>query len=312
MTCDSAIRTANLTRDFGAVRAVDDLSLEVPRGLIFGFLGPNGAGKTTTIRLLLGLLEPTAGQAKVLDLDVRSQADRIRARTGALLEHNGLYERLTAEDNLEFYGRIYRLPRAVRRARTEELLTHLGLWERRAEPVKEWSRGMRQKLAVARALMHHPPLIFLDEPTAGLDPIAAASLREDLSSLAEREGTTVFLNTHNLPEAEKLCALVGVINKGRLVTVGSPDALRAQAGRPQIKIVGCRLDERVLAALRTQPQVAAAQMQNGSLIVELTENIEAAPLIRLIVEAGGEVEEVHRGQASLEEAFLALMNEEEA
>ncbi len=171
------IRTEHLSRFFSTVKAVDDLSLEVPAGIVFGFLGPNGAGKTTTIHLLLGLLEPTQGQASVLGFDTRTQADEIRTRIGALLEFAGLYERMTAEDNLDFYGRIYHMPAAERRARIKELLTHLDLWDRRTDQVGKWSRGMKQKLAVARALLHHPPLIFLDEPTAGFDPIAAASAR---------------------------------------------------------------------------------------------------------------------------------------
>src|SRR5229473_2314410 len=180
------IRTEHLSRFFGTVKAVDDLSLEVPAGIVFGFLGPNGAGKTTTIHLLLGLLEPTTGQARVLGFETRTQAEAIRARSGALLEFAGLY------------GRMYRMPAPDRQARIKELLTHLDLWERRRDLVGTWSRGMKQKLAVARALFHHPSLIFLDEPTAGFDPIAAASLRNDLASLVAREGVTVFLNTHNL------------------------------------------------------------------------------------------------------------------
>lgn len=168
-----AIRTVNLSRDFGNVQAVDNLSLEVPRGIVFGFLGANGSGKTTTIRLLLGLLEPTSGRAEVFGFDTRLQANEIRRRTGALLEHPGLYERLSAEDNLEFYGRVWRLPTARRRSRIKELLSNLGLWQRRHESVGSWSRGMKQKLAVARAMLHCPPLIFLDEPTNGLDPVAA-------------------------------------------------------------------------------------------------------------------------------------------
>src|SRR5438105_4480966 len=163
------IHTEHLSRFFGTIKAVDDLSLAVPAGIVFGFLGPNGAGKTTTIHLLLGLLEPTAGQAWVMGFDTRTQADAIRARSGALLEFAGLYERMSAEDNLDLYGRIYRMPAPARQARIQELLTHLDLWERRKDQVGKWSRGMKQKLAVARALFHHPPLIFLDEPTAGFD-----------------------------------------------------------------------------------------------------------------------------------------------
>jgi ABC-2 type transport system ATP-binding protein len=182
-----AIRTENLSCHFGEIRAVDDLSLQVPQGMIFGFLDANGSGKTTTIRLLLGLLEPKQGRAKVLEFDIRQQADRIREHAGALLEHTGLYERLRAEDNLEFYGHINRMPHSERQARIRELLTQFGLWERRHDRVGNWSRGMKQKLAVARALLHRPSVLFLDEPTVGLDPVAAAYLRKDISTLAEKD-----------------------------------------------------------------------------------------------------------------------------
>jgi len=306
----AAIRTEHLTRDFSTVRAVDGLSLDVPPGILFGFLGPNGSGKTTTIRLLLGLLEPTAGRAEVLGFDTHTQADEVRLRSGALLEHHGLYERLSAEANLEFYGRVWRLPPADRRARIQELLTHLGLWERRKEVVKNWSRGMKQKLAVARALLHHPALLFLDEPTAGLDPVAAAALRDDLAALAAREGVTVFLTTHNLVEAEKLCNQVGVIRQGKLLAVGHPDELRARRGAPQAEIVGRGFDENLLAALRARPEVAAAEVRNGRLAIDLRGEIDVAPLVSLIVGAGAQIEEVRKGKASLEEVFLALMEED--
>jgi ABC-2 type transport system ATP-binding protein len=238
--------------------------LEVPAGIVFEFLGPNGAGKTTTIHLLLGLLEPTAGQARVLGFDTRTQADAIRAHSGALLEFAGLYERMSAQDNLDLYGRIYRMPESARRARIKELLTHLDLWERRQDQVSTWSRGMKQKLAVARALFHHPPLVFLDEPTAGFDPLAAAALHNDLVSLVAREGVTVFLTTHNLTEAEKLCAQVGVIRQGKLVTVGAPDELRARTGGPQAEIVGRGFTEQMLATLRERPEVVHADLHNNS------------------------------------------------
>lgn len=308
---DIAIRTEALTRDFGAVRALDGVTLEVPGGIVFGFLGPNGSGKTTTIRLLLGLLEPTAGRAEVLGFDTRTQADDIRARAGALLEHSGLYERLSAWDNLDYYGQINRLPAGERQARIRDLLTGLDLWERRDEKVKDWSRGMRQKLAIARALLHRPPLIFLDEPTAGLDPIAAAALRDDLAALATREGVTVFLTTHNLPEAEKLCAQVAVIRQGRLLAVGSPAELRARTGGPRVEIAGRGFDENALTLLRQQPMVAAVEGHNGSLTITLREAVEVAPLVSLLVGAGAQVEEVRKGSASLEDVFMTLVEEEQ-
>ncbi len=306
----TAIRIEGLVRDFGPIRAVDHLSVEVQPGIVFGFLGPNGAGKTTTIRLLLGLLEPTAGRAEVLGFDTRTQAQEIRTRTGALLEHSGIYEHLSAEDNLEFYGRVYRLAKAERQARTQELLTHMGLWERRRDPAGKWSRGMRQKLAVARALFHHPPLVFLDEPTAGLDVQAAAEVRDDLATLAEREGTTVFLTTHNMAEAEKLCHQVAVIRRGSLMALGHPDELRARTGGPRIEISGRGFGDEALAPLRARSEVAAIEVRNGHLIIDLCQETATAPLVSLLVGAGAEVEEVRRGKASLEEVFLTLMEEE--
>ncbi len=309
---DAAIRTSNLTRDFGAVRAVDGLTLEVPPGIIFGFLGANGAGKTTTINLLLGLLEPSAGQAEVLGVDTRTQGDAIRERTGALLEFSGLYERLSAEDNLDFYGRVWHLPATERQARIKELLTHVGLYDRRKERVGTWSRGMKQKLAITRVLLHRPALIFLDEPTAGLDPVAAAALRDDLEGLVASEGVTVFLNTHNLPEAERLCQQVGVIRTGRLLTVGSPDILRQQTGRPQADVIGEGFTPEVVAALRARRDIAGVEARNGHLTLELADRqVHMAPIVTALVEAGAQIEEVRRGQASLEEVFMTLMQEGE-
>ena len=305
-----AILTENLTRTFGQIRAVDGLSLEVPAGIIFGFLGPNASGKTTTIGLLLGLLEPTDGRAEVLGYDVRTHPHEIRARAGALLEHPGVYEQLTAEDNLEFYARVWRMPAGERRSRTRELLNQMGLWERRGERVVKWSRGMKQKLALARALLHRPPLVFLDEPTAGLDVVSATALREDLASLASQEGVTVFLTTHNMAEAETLCRQVAVIRQGKLLAVGHPDELRAGAGSPRVDIVGGPFSPSVLDKLRTRPEVSSVETQDRHLTIYLTQQMDTAPLVSLLVGAGVQVEEVRKGKASLEQVFLTLMEEE--
>ena len=307
---EAAIFAENLTRYFGDVPVVNNVSLSIPAGTVFGFLGPNGAGKTTTIRLLLGLLEPTNGRAEVLGFDTRSQADQIRTSAGALLEHSGLYERLSAEDNLELFARIWSLSHTDRAARIKELLVHLDLWDRRKETVATWSRGMKQKLAVARALLHRPRVLFLDEPTAGLDPVATAALREDLAALVSRENVTVFLTTHNLVEAEKLCALIGVIRQGKLLTVGHPDELRTGNGAAHAEIVGRGFTEEVLARLNDRPEVASASLQNGRLIIDLNAGSAVAPLVSLLVHSGAEeVEEVRKGTASLEEVFLSLMEE---
>ena len=304
---DCAIRTEDLTREFGSLRAVDGVSLEVPAGSIFGFLGPNGSGKTTTIRLLLGLLEPTRGSATVLGHDTRVAAGAVRERCGALLEHSGLYERMTAHGNLAFYGRVWHLAGPDRERRIRELLEGLGLWDRRDEIVGTWSRGMKQKLAVARALVHRPALVFLDEPTAGLDPIAAAALRDDLTELARQEGVTVFLTTHNLAEAEKLCDQVAVIRAGRLLAVGRPDELRSQARRDRMEITGRGLDERVARTLAADPAVESADLGEGRLTLRLRDGHDSAPLVARLVAEGVSIDEVRKGGADLEDAFLALM-----
>lgn len=307
---DPVIRTQNLTRYFGKVHAVDGISFDVPAGIVFGFLGPNGSGKTTTIRLLLGLLEPTSGSAQVLGCDIRTQANDIRLRSGALLEHTGLYERLSAYDNLDFYGQVWRLPAGERRARIQEILGSLGLWERRSENVANWSRGMKQKLAVARALLHRPQLVFLDEPTAGLDPVAAAALRDDLSALASRTGVTVFLTTHNLTEAEKLCAQVAVIRNGALLAIGSPDSLRARTGGPRLEITG-RNFEPSLPMLRAHPVVESIETGDGRLTVRLKDaSADSSSLVALMIANGTQIDEVTKGRASLEEVFLTLVEEE--
>jgi ABC-2 type transport system ATP-binding protein len=307
---ESIIHTQDLCRSFGTIKAVDDLSMDVPAGIVFGFLGPNGAGKTTTIHLLLGILEPSQGQARVLGFDTRKQADEIRKKSGALLEFSGLYERLSAEDNLDLYGRIYRMSASERKARAKELLTHLELWDRRREKVGNWSRGMKQKIAIARALFHHPPLVFLDEPTAGLDPVAAAALHADLTSLVANEGVTVFLNTHNLAEAEKLCAQVGVIRKGKLLALGNPDELRLRESGNKVEIIGRGFDEKTLALLQARPEVQRAEIQNSRLMIDIRGKSKIGPLVTLIVQSGAEVEDISRRGESLEDLFLTLMQEE--
>jgi ABC-2 type transport system ATP-binding protein len=305
-----AIQAEHLSCHFGPIRAVDDLSMEIPNGIIFGFLGPNGSGKTTTIRLLLGLLEPSQGSASVLGFDTRTQSREIRHRSGALLEHTGLYERLSAHDNLEFYGRVYRMDRSKIEARIEELLTHFGLWERRHERVGNWSRGMKQKVAIARALLHRPALIFLDEPTAGLDPVAAASLREDIATLVKVGDVTVFLNTHNLPEAEKLCAQVGVIRNGKLLSVASPERLRGGKDPSHVIITGSGFTPEILTQLRAQSQVKSVVQQNSHLEIDLANPDDTTAVVGFLITAGVQITEVHRDQASLEEAFLRMMEED--
>jgi len=302
-----AIRATDIAKQFGKVTALDHATFEVPRGIVFGFLGPNGAGKTTVIRTLLGLLRLDGGEGSVLGFDVATQSDSIRERTGALLEHDGLYKRLTAEQNLDFWGRVWRIPRAERRRRMETLLTRLGLWERRKDAVAEWSRGMKQKLAVARTLLHRPELVFLDEPTAGLDPVAAAALRDDLEHLASEEGVTVFLTTHNLAEAERLCARIGIINKGRVVALGTPAELRDAVGTASIIIRGPSITPAHVAMLRTRAGIVNLTLLEDGVQLVLAPNATVTPLVRALIEHGAEIEEVRRERPTLERTFLDLI-----
>lgn len=306
----NAIQTNQLSRSFGTLKAVDRLTLEVPRGTVFGFLGPNGSGKTTTIRLLLGLLDADEGQAQILGFDVREQADKVRERSGALLEHHGLYERLSAADNLDYYGRIWHMSKAEREARIRELLEPVGLYERRDEPIVRWSRGMKQKLAVARTLMHHPELVFLDEPTAGLDPVASAALREDLALLASREGVTIFLTTHNLAEAEKLCNQVGVINHGQLLALGSPADLRSRTSAPRLYVSGQGFSSQVIDGLRRNALVSHVQQRNGQVVMDLNDMARSYEIVAQLVGAGVQIDEVRKEKADLEDVFLRLVEEE--
>jgi len=304
-----AIRTDELTRHFGALCAVDRLGLAVPEGSVFGFLGPNGAGKTTTILLLLGLLEPTAGHAHVLGHDTRTQAERIRERTGALLEHPGLYEQLSARDNLAFYARIHRLSTTDAQRRIANLLGEMGLWDRRDERIAKWSKGMRQKLAIARALLHRPSLVFLDEPTAGLDVVAAAAVRDTLASLARDEGVTIFLTTHNMAEAERLCSHVAVIREGRLLAVGTAEEImHGDTSRATIR--GRDFTPEALEAVRAIPGVRSARLNGTQLVVTLDRGADTAPIPSRLIAAGAQVEELVRERLSLEEAFLRLVEED--
>ena len=302
-----AIRVHELVRDFKRVRALDHVSLEVPPGIVFGFLGPNGAGKTTLIRILLGLARPTAGRVEVLGRDPSREGDAVRANAGALLEHSGLYERLTAQQNLAFFARACHVPRAVYEGRIRDLLSRFGLWDRRTEVVGTWSRGMKQKLAVARAVLHRPPLVFLDEPTAGLDPVASAMLREDLRRLASDEGVTVFLTTHNLTEAEHVCALVGVVRHGRLVALGSPASLRTRQGGSDIRVVAPTMSEALATALGSVAGVREVARADGEWLVRLERPSATPDVIRWLVANDVAIEEVRRERASFERAFLDLM-----
>lgn len=302
-----AISTQNLRKSFGALQAVRGLDLAIEPGTAYGFLGPNGSGKTTTIRLLLGLIAPDHGDVTVLGHEVPGDAEASRARCGALLEHDGLYERLSVETNLDLVGRLWHMDRSARRTRTREVLERLDLYDRREDTVGEWSRGMKRKLAVARALYHRPAVVFLDEPTSGLDPVAAAELIEDLRQIVHADGTTVFLTTHNLGEAEKLCDRVGVIREGELVAEGAPDEIRSLAGGRRLEIVAREITASLPEDVMRLPGVRDSRRTPTGLQLTLDRGSSSAPIVEYLVTHGVEVEEVRKGTASLEDAFLTLV-----
>ncbi len=222
---DRAIEAEGLTRDYDGLRAVDNVSFSVSPGEVFGYLGPNGAGKTTTIRMLTGQLRPTAGSARVAGCDVVTERDRLKPQIGVVFEHQNLYERLSARDNLSFTARLY----GVDKSRVEAVLKQVGLLDRARDKVKKYSNGMKQRLLIARALLHEPQVLFLDEPTRGLDPNVARDIRGFVAELA-RQGVTVFLTTHYMEEADQLSHRVAIIDHGRIAAMGAPAALKKEHG----------------------------------------------------------------------------------
>ncbi len=222
-----AISVQNLRRDYKNLRTLDRISFEVEPGEIFGLLGPNGAGKTTTIRILTGQLRPTAGEARVAGCHVVDERSQLKPRIGVVFEHQNLYERLSARDNLRFIARLY----GVDRGRIDQALAQVGLQERDRERLKNYSNGMKQRLLIARALLHEPQVLFLDEPTRGLDPQMARGVRSVVSNLAG-QGVTVLLSTHYMEEADQLCSRVAIIDRGHIVALDTPERLKVVIGQP--------------------------------------------------------------------------------
>jgi len=304
------IRTEGLTKRFGNLLAVDGLDLEVREGEVFGFLGPNGAGKTTTLRLLCALIAPTSGTADVAGLRLGRDDARIRASVGILTEHPGMYERLTARENLEFFAALYGLDTATTRSQVERYLRLMGLWDRRNEAVATFSRGMKQKMAIARAALHEPRVLFLDEPTTGLDPDAARTVREFILAL-RREGRTVFLCTHNLDEADRLCDRIAFF-RSRVIRIAVPDELRAELyGRTtEIRVVPSP-DAMHLERVRATAGVSEAWLENGSILVRSADPLRVNPaLVRTLVDGGAEVAFVTERRASLEDVYLRIVEEQ--
>ncbi len=301
------IETYGLSRHFGKNTAVEDLTLAVEAGEVLGFLGPNGAGKTTTVRMLAGMIAPTKGYAIVAGHRTDRDVEQLHEVIGMLTQLPGLYDRFSARRNLEYFASFYSSIESQSQA--EKYLRLMGLWERRDSKVGTFSKGMKQRLALARSLVHEPKVLFLDEPTAGLDPEAAGEVRELIRTLRE-EGRTIFLCTHNLNEAEVLCSRVGVIHT-RLVALDSPEQLRRRFFRRQIVVQLETSDATVMEVVRRLPFVQEVRAEGSQLILELTDPERNRPeLVKAIVEAGGRVMAVSDKQYPLEEVYLRLIHEE--
>lgn len=310
----AVIEARGLTRRFGEVVAVNGLDLEVEEGSVFGFLGHNGAGKTTTVRLLNGVLAPSAGSVRVLGLTPLRDGPALRRKTGVLTETPSLEEMLTGRENLEIYAALYDVPRAEVPRRVQELLETFELADRADDKVGGYSRGMRQRLALARALLHKPRILFLDEPTAGLDPVVTRQVHELIARISREERRTVLLCTHNLHEAQKLCDQVAVLEHGRLVALGTPHSLARQLGRSQRVEVEVASEDVALAleVLHARPSWGEPSC-DGQLIAVPEIEREALPtLVSALATAGVRIYGVAQREPTLEDVYFALQGGRDA
>jgi ABC-2 type transport system ATP-binding protein len=303
------ITIENLTKKFGEITAVEGLTFQVKAGEVFGFLGPNGAGKTTTIRMLCCLISKTTGEATIGDYQIGKSDDslQIRKMIGLVPDNVGLYEDLTAFENLDFYGKLYEYPEGPRRENIERFLKMLDLWERKDARAGSFSKGMKQKLALARALVHEPKILFMDEPTANLDPESAKTVRDFILEV-KKQGRTIFLNTHNLDEAQRVCDRIGII-KTRLLRVGTPEQLRESLSRPRTEIRLAQVTEAIVSTLRKLiPN--NIEVSDNKLLIDVTDPDQENPImINAITSSGGQVREVTQVVPTLEDVYLQIVKE---
>jgi ABC-2 type transport system ATP-binding protein len=307
---DTIIETRSLSRRFGSLVAVRDVSLSVERGEIFGVLGPNGAGKSTTIRMLCGILDPTGGSGTVVGYDIATQAERIKERIGYMTQRFSLYEDLSVSENLSFYAGIYGVPRSRRRARVEQVLERSGLGARRKQLAGTLSGGWKQRVALASATIHEPPLLFLDEPTAGVDPVSRREFWEQIHGLSS-EGTTVLLTTHYMDEAER-CHRLAFIFRGSLLDVGTPEQIVVRRGLRALELETERPRE-AAQLLRQRAEVDEVAHYGRVLRLTTRNGVEPEPFVRkVLADAGIAVLAWSASRVSVEDAFVSMVREDEA
>ncbi len=301
------IDTENLTKKFNDKTAVDGLTLHVNDGEVFGFLGPNGAGKTTTVRMLCCLISNTSGEARIGDYQVGNKNDQVKIRkmVGLLPENAGLYEDLSAYENLDFFARLYKVPETQRKESIERFLRMLDLWDKRDLTAGTFSKGMKQKLAIARALIHDPQVLFLDEPTANLDPEASKTVRDFILEL-KKEKKTIFLNTHNLDEAQRICDRIGILNT-KLMAVGAPETLMESLRGRRISVKLVQVNEAIVAAL-ARIGFEKVVIEGNNLVIDVKDPEKENPgIVETIIKAGGRVQFVNDLRPSLEDVYLKLV-----
>ena len=302
------IDAENLTKKFGDLTAVDDLTLHVKEGEVFGFLGPNGAGKTTTIRMLCCLISKTSGEASIAGYDIGDPEDSLKIRKiiGLLPENMGLYDDMSAYDNLDFYGKLYECTETHRKENIEHFLKMLDLWDKRDVLAGTFSKGMKQKLAIARALIHDPQILFLDEPTANLDPESSKTVRDFILQLKKEKNATIFLNTHNLDEAQRICDKIGIFNR-EIRAVGAPNELEESVWGNKTVIQLQEVNERILESLNTL-SLKNMVVDNNRLTIDVADPEKENPfIVNAIVDAGGRVQYVTRLSPTLEDAYLKFV-----
>jgi len=304
------IDVKNLTKKFDEVTAVEGLTFHIDEGEVFGFLGPNGAGKTTTVRMLCCLISKTAGEARIADYEVGNTADslKIRKMIGLVPDNVGLYNELSAYDNLDFYGKLYECPEKLRKENIEHFLKMLGLWEKKDVAAGTLSKGMKQKLAIARALIHEPKVLFMDEPTVNLDPEASKTVRDFILEL-KKENRTIFLNTHSLDEAQRICDRIGIL-KTRLLTIGTPEQLKESLRGVKTEIQLAQVNDAIVSAVKKVTSHHKVEISDNKLIIDVG-NIDTdnPAIIEAIVSAGGHIQLVNEISPTLEDVYLEIVKQ---
>jgi len=302
-----AVEVENLVKRFGAFTAVDHISFQVNKGEVFGFLGPNGAGKTTTIKILCGLLTPTSGKGRVGEYDVFTQTEKIKENIGYMSQRFSLYEDLTVEENIDFYSGIYKVKKELKKDKKEWVLKMADLEDKRNRKTKELALGWKQRLALGCALLHDPPVLFLDEPTSGVDPVSRRNFWDLIYSLSDK-GTTVFVTTHYMDEAE-YCHRLGLIFKGKLVQIGTPEELKDKTMANSIWELECKNPIEVLESLQNDKRVIEATLFGINIHFLLSRGEEPAFAWQLLKEKGIEIIKLEKIVPSLEDVFVSLIRE---